>query len=114
MNLVYVDDKIFLSADVAQVPAFKTQYVMQGLGDLKHHLGITIKRNKGQIKLHQTAYAKEGEARCNHLLSERKRQCKVVTPLPPGMTLTKDSKEYAEAFPYQFVVGALTYLAVHT
>ena len=57
------------------------------------------------------------------LLFERKRRYKAETPLPPGMKLTKESKEaetnrqreYAESFPYQSVVGALImYLAVHT
>ena len=45
-----------------------------------------------------------------------------MTPLPPGLNLTNESKEagtnrqreYAVAFPYQSVVGALMYLAVHT
>ena len=58
-------------------------------------------------------HAEDVEARFNHLLSERKRRCKVVTPLPPGIKLTKESKvaetnsqrEYAEAFPYQSVYG---------
>ena len=31
-------------------------------------------------------------ARFNHLLSEKKRRCKAVTPLPPGIKLAKELK----------------------
>lgn len=126
MILVYVDDIIVLSSDSRHIEevinAFKTQYAMQDMGDLKHYLGLTIERHNGQIKLHQSAYAKDVVARFNHLLSEKKRRCKATTPLPPGLKLSKDAKEeetrkqreYVDAFPYQSVIGALMYLAVHT
>ena len=96
MILVYVDDIIVLSADDVHidevVTALKTQYAMQDLGDLQHYLGITIERCEGQIKLHLTAYTKDVVVRFNHLLLERKRWCKAVTPLLPGIKLTKESK----------------------
>ena len=111
MILAYVDDIIVLSADDMHID--ETQYAKQDLGDLQHYLGITIERSAGQIKLHQTAYAKDVVTRFNHQLSERKRRCKAATPLPPRLKLTKESKEaetnrqrgYAGAFPYQSVVG---------
>ena len=120
MILVCVDDIIVLSTDDVHidevVTAFKTQYAMQDLGDLQHYLA----RFSYIIRLH--IYAKDVVARFNLLLSERKRRCKAVTPLPPDLKLTKESKEaetnrqreYAKAFPYQSVIGALMYSAVPT
>lgn len=127
MILVYVDDIIVLSDDdnhVAEViNKFNTQYAMQDLGDLQHYLGLTIeKRDDGKIKLHQTAYAKDVVSRFSHLLSDRKRRNRTDTPLPPGIKLSKEAqvpetskqRAYAQEFPYQSVIGALMYLAVHT
>jgi hypothetical protein len=125
--LVYVDDIIVLSDDESHtaevINKFNTQYAMQDLGDLQHYLGLTIeKRDDGTIKLHQTAYAKDVVSRFSHLLSDRKRRNRTDTPLPPGIKLSKEAqvpetskqKAYAQEFPYQSVIGALMYLAVHT
>lgn len=127
MILVYVDDIIVLSDDenhtAEVIDKFKTQYSMQDLGDLQHYLGLTIeRRDDGTMKLHQTAYAKDVVSRFSHLLSDRKRRSRTDTPLPPGFKLSKQpevpettkQKAYAQEFPYQSVIGALMYLAVHT
>ena len=79
-------------------------------------------RDKNVIKLHQTAYAQDVVSRYSHLLSDKKRQNRTDTPLPPGVKLSKEAeesettrqKEYAARFPYQSVVGALMFRAVHT
>ena len=122
--LIYVDDIIVVSSSAEEiqsvVESFKKEYAMQDLGDLKHYLGITIERQEKGFKVHQKAYAEAVIDRFKHLLPKSGRRVK--TPLPPGVKLTKASKatetekqrEYAEAFPYQPVVGALMYLAVNT
>jgi hypothetical protein len=124
--LVYVDDIIVLSSDATHVQdviqKFNEQYVMEDLGTLKHYLGITIDIHDDHIKLHQRSYAKEVISRFNHLISDKKRKNDVKTPLPPGIKLTKESstsetvkqREYTKNFPYQSVIGAIMYLAVHT
>ena len=124
--LAYVDDIIVLSADSSHigevVSSFKAQYTMQVMGDLECYLGITIVRDKNVIKLHHTPYAQNVVSRYSHLLSDKKRRNRTDTPLPPGVKLSKGAegskttrqKVYAARFPYQSVVGALMYLAVHT
>ena len=56
-------------------------------------------------------------SRYSYVLSDKKRRDRTGTPLPPGVNLFEEAegnkKYFAARFPYQSVVCALMYLAVH-
>jgi hypothetical protein len=118
---VYVDDLLILSNNTTTLQEVKKSladtFEMSDEGDIdgKTHLGIRVRRDRANrsLTLDQETYTKSILKRFNM------EDCNsVVTPLNPGVKLTKRSED-AEQLPvdpnyYQQIVGSLMYLMLGT
>ncbi|CAB0007771.1 unnamed protein product [Nesidiocoris tenuis] len=111
---IYVDDLIIASDSLIQMKNFKSKlyqnFDMVNLGNVKSFLGLEVERDrdKGIIKLHQSAYI-------NQLLRKFQMQdCKEIsTPIEKNLRLNKaKSDEEKTEEPYRQLVGCLMYLMI--
>lgn len=120
--LLYVDDILLICKDKRIIretkEMLKQEFEIRDLGDAKKILGIEIKRNrdKGLIKLQQTAYIDKV------LAAFRMESSKVVsTPMASHFRLSalhspsaEEERVYMSKVPYANLVGSLMYLMVCT
>jgi hypothetical protein len=94
---------------------------MKDLGQVNHYLGMRVSRTSESIKIDQEAYADDILRRFENLLQGTQNKS-FNTPLERDLKLSKrdfgdmttSQIELVRDFPYQNVIGALLYLAIHT
>ena len=121
---IYVDDIVLVSKDLELITevkdAFKENFQMKDLGELRNYLGMRITREDDTLKVDQTEYARIVLKRFERLMSTREDKFRKSVPFYRDLKLTKKEKmspsqrKYAKNFPYQEVVGSVLYLAIHT
>jgi hypothetical protein len=118
---VYVDDLTLACNNLAALTALKAQlqskFAMRDLGELNYILGLEVHRNRPNRKiwLSQHKHTLDILQRFHH------EHCRpVITPLDPGITLSKaidmpqEEKDFMQSVPYLSAVGSLMYLAIGT
>ena len=108
--LVYVDDILLTGSNPKLIAQLKTylhqQFKTNDLGPIRRYLGVQFDRTTTGLHMHQTAYALS-ILRLFHM-----EDCKSsFTPLPEGLTLSKDSATPpVDATFYRMLVGKLLFL----
>jgi hypothetical protein len=122
---LYVDDILIASNQPEQIAELKRQftsrYEMKDLGPVNHYLGMRVTRTSDSIKIDQEAYADDILRRFDSLLQGMQNKS-YSTPMERDLKLSKkdfedmtsSQIELVRDFPYQSVIGALLYLAIHT
>jgi hypothetical protein len=123
--LVYVDDILIFSADIAYISHVKQEllkeYEMTDAGEIDNFLNIRVNRDwkEREITLDQTHYCQQILEQYDFLVYGQKRK----SPLPldaskllsiPDDDLSAEQIEFRDHFPYRQVVGALLYLGMYT
>lgn len=111
--LLYVDDLILFGKTLKKIIPIKQsisdEFEMKDMGDIRHFLGITVKRDRanGRLELNQRAYLEDMLKRfkmdnCNG----------ISTPKECGLKLTRvDSNTTLTRQPYRELIGCLMYAA---
>jgi hypothetical protein len=108
----YVDDLLIISKCEDKIRTVKreltTNFDITDKGRLCHFLGITVDRNKNELRMRQTKFIDDLLA--DHEMTD----CKgVATPLPAGTVIRHydDSAPLQDKTTYQSIVGSLIYLS---
>ena len=115
--LMYVDDNIIISNDRECLDKFKAdmhdEFKIVDKKDIKTYLGVQIERDRNAktLKMHQAAYLNEILSAMN---IKPDNTVTYPTPLPQGVTLTKNEGEPYELDLYRSAIGSLIYLSTWT
>ena len=118
--LIYVDDMVLISKDMADInqlkQALKSEFEMKNLGAARKILGIDIQRNRneGKLSLSQSSYI------AKVLKEYRMLDAKIIsTPIPSHYKLkfaknriSDSDLQYMKKVPYSNVVGSLIYVMI--
>ncbi|CAI7873011.1 unnamed protein product [Closterium sp. NIES-54] len=113
--LVYVDDMILLTADLAELERVKAELgsrlKCKDLGELQHYLGMTITRDRSArtISLSQGHYLQQVLERFDMARGGAQH-----TPLSFGHHLSPPTSPSTSSHPYPELVGSLMYAMVST
>lgn len=108
---IFVDDFFIFGNDHRAKESLKSEltncFKMKDMGGATQILGMRVRREEGEIYLHQRRHIQEVLAKFG--MSD----CKPVsTPLEPGSKFEKGDND--TPFPYQCLVGCLMYVAINT
>jgi hypothetical protein len=122
---LYVDDILIASnkSDVINELklSFTSRYDMKDLGEVNHYLGMRVTRSSDGIKIDQESYSEDILRRFSFLLDGFENKS-FSTPMERDLKLsnqdfdnmTDKQMKLVRDFPYQNIIGALLYLAIHT
>ena len=115
--LMYVDDNIIVSNDRAGLNAFKDRmhdkFKIVDKKDIETYLGIQVLRDRKNrtMTIHQTGYVNEVLAAMGIRADD---PLTYDTPLPAGISLTKNEGEPYEIDIYRSAIGSLIYMSQWT
>ena len=109
--LLYVDDRVIISADLGEICRIKTQlaasFDMKDLGYLHYFLGIEGIRTPEGILISQGHYA------LSTLFKFGMADCKFIsTPLDRNVKLRQDSGKACNPTRFQHIIGSLIYFMI--
>jgi hypothetical protein len=101
--------------------SFTSRYDMKDLGEVNHYLGMRVTRSADGIKIDQESYSEDILRRFSYLLDGFENKL-FSTPMERDLKLsnqdfdnmTDKQMKLVRDFPYQNIIGALLYLAIHT
>jgi hypothetical protein len=122
--VLYVDDIVIAGTNLQKInrikERFSSQFAMKDLGELQSYLGMDIERDGDRsLKIHQGTYARKIVKKFRRYLRANTRTRSKV-PMYRDMKLSRSEKmtesqqAFVDSFPYQEILGSLSYLAIHT
>ena len=114
--LIYVDDMVVVTQSKEEFEAvfdgIQKQFTITNLGDIRHFLGMEVKRSESGFQLNQSAYIRKLAKWFN---LENAKPSKV--PLDPGYVQQKEEHDQ-QLLPsnnqFLSLIGGVQYIAVHT